>query len=86
MRSQDQRYSVIELAENACHVGIPSVAMDDVGIGARSIKIEPLLEAAEYALEFLGAGIGTFVDRVALGSHVGCRDFLIAEAAHVDLD
>ena len=61
MRSQDQRYCVIELAENACHVGIPSVAMDDVGIGARGIKIEPLLEAAKDALEFIGAGIGALV-------------------------
>ena len=61
MRSQNQRYSVIELAENACHVGIPSVAMDDVGIGARGIKIESLLEAAKDAFEFIGAGIGALV-------------------------
>ena len=67
MRSQDQRYTVIELAENTSHVGIPSVAMNDIGIGPRGVKIEPLLETGEHALQFLWAGVAALINLVAFG-------------------
>ncbi len=84
MDGDDERDAVVELREDAAEVGIPSVAMDDLGIDSGGIEVEAALESAESGLEFFWRGpIGGVETK---SSHGGVRGgaVLVAKAAHID--
>ena len=83
MDGDDERDAVVELREDAAEVGLPGVAVDDLGIDGSGVEVEAALESTEGGLEFFRRGPVGGVQTESTRGGIRGGAVLIAEAAHL---
>ena len=84
MDRDDERKAVIYFRENPAEVAVPSVAMDEIGIDIRRVKIRAAPDRAKDGTQRLGAGELGGVEIESPYGKISVLQFLISETPHLD--
>src|SRR5271165_1260324 len=85
MNCQNQRNVIVELRQNPAEMGVPGVAMNDVGIHTERVEVSTTPNRSENGVQILRTTENGRIDTKSSDIQMRLINFLVSKAAYLDI-